>query len=67
MIDLYFPGEQNEHDEAPGLLKPVPHEVQLSLAPVEKVLTGQISAATRRTFALYPEATVVQNPAPEAE
>ncbi len=61
---LYLPGPQDEQVDDPALLKPVPHVVQASVAPVEKEFTGQITLFVWTSFDMYPAGTVEQNAAP---
>jgi hypothetical protein len=49
---LYLPGVHDSQLEEPAFEKPVPHDVQLSVAPVEKWFAGQISSAVLSELAL---------------
>ena len=52
VVILYFPGAHDSQLEEPALEKPAPQEVQLSVAPVEKVPEGHSSAAVLSALAL---------------
>ena len=57
---LYLPGVHNSQLEEPAFEKPVPHDVHLSVAPVEKWFAGQIWAAVFAALVLKPAGAVVQ-------
>jgi hypothetical protein len=58
------PEPQVLHPLSPALLKPAPQAEQASTAPVLYSFRRHITCPVRSSLALYPELTVVQNPAP---
>ena len=63
----YLPGEQDEQLDEPAMLWPLPQLVQVSVAPVLNVFTGQTSKSVRSALALVPATTVTQYAAAAAE
>ena len=60
-VSLNLPGEHDSQLEEPALEKPaVSHEVQLSVAPVEKWFGGHSIAAVLSALAMKPAGTLVQ-------
>ena len=61
---LYMPGPHELHVAEPGLLKPVPQLVHVSVAPVLKVPAWHFSSAVWSSFVFWPALAVVQKEAP---
>jgi hypothetical protein len=59
-VSLYLPGVHDSQLEEPALEKPVPHGVQVSVAPVEKWFSGHSIAAVLSVLVLKPAGTFLQ-------
>ena len=66
-VRLYFPGPHDEHVDEPTSLKPSPHVLHSSDAPVLNVFAGHGSSPVRAAFDACPAATVAQYEAPADE
>jgi hypothetical protein len=51
-VSLYLPGVHESQLEEPALEKPVPHDIQVSVAPVEKWFSGHSITAVLSALAL---------------
>jgi hypothetical protein len=61
---LNLPGPQNSQAKDPGLLKPVPQESQVSVAPMLNVSDWHSSSAVLASLALWPALAVAQKAEP---